>query len=296
MAFTDLTDELIARILFTVFERTGKIKDVISLISTNKELYYKFMYLPYIWFPYTITDKVPHYRNCISVASITRPITISMKPFKNIRSLYIKISNLTVLKLLSTLTPALKQLTVVIDEKIEYTPAKQIKEVSSKLICQFKLDSFRLSSMKPIMALKYRNLLTGRSIRKKFFDKVKKNWDKFLAEFGDLFYVIVYLSRQTIKFIQIELVDMALMFNNTTKKFKFDSLKLVSLDNSSIIRLHLWFQKFIKLNNRVAFTVNNSFNDRLLLSETNSRTWLSLKCPKLALDTIKANLDILHLG
>lgn len=295
MIFTDLPDEIIARVLFTLFQKTRKVKDVISMISTNKDLYYKFGYLPYTWVPYTLNNVVPSFSHQISLLNITSPVKINLHSFNNIKSLNIKLSNVLLLDVLSTITATLKQLTVILDSSMRYVSPRQLQDLYNNINCRFQLECFRVSSIKPIMKVKYRQIFTAPTT-KKWVDKLMVSSDRFTTEIGNLIYIILYLGKKSLKFIQIELIDMSLIFNNDKKRFRFETLKLLSFDNSSIIRFHLWLIKFIKLNKTIQITVSNSFNDTLLVNKPNWTSWREIKNSKLALQIIKADLNILDLG
>lgn len=289
MQLSDLPDEIIVRVLFTLFQQTKKITDIISLANTSRR-FKKFKDLAYTWRPCILAHVKPDF-----APNVLNGIVIYTQPrgllqFTNLRSLTIMTRNIMMIKSFESLS-SLKHLTLIISKRFKYINASKIRDLYNNLNFSFKLKSFKLSSIKPIL-IRNEGILRKKVIRKEIGNILLKSWDGFIYEFGNLIYIILYLSRATIEFVQIEMLDMSLIFDRAKKSFPFDEPRLISFDTSSVPNLSMWLKKFTKLNKKVTLTINNSFNNSLLLSESNWKSWAVLKNAKTALNEIKRDLKI----
>jgi len=277
-----LPDEIIVRILYTVFLTNGKVSLILPFVTMNRALYLKFGHLIYIWKPYIIASNVTKYAEKIRVGVVMNTkVCRNISQFINLVSASVRIRTSDDLMLIPHVPSTLKHLGIFISTCHFMRPA-DIARRTFDLKCKFKLESFAISCATPFIVSKFRKLLGSEQFH------IIGPWHQSKVNFGKYISELLNKNSRTLQLIQFELFDALLVFGDG---ILFSNLKLIVFDTVTALNLR-WLRDFHTLNKETSVAIHNTFLQQLLLNDLNWRTWLVLPNPRKSLDTIKKNLSL----
>lgn len=203
----------------------------------------------------------------------------------------------------------------------------------------FNLEYFLISSTKPIMQSKIQSFFCinlkmnlnfiNEDLRSNFFSHDENfvscyyksrcvnhyeyfNYKKkyYLIIFGYLIYKLLSQNKISLKSIEMENFDLALIFNKSFKKnysYLFPNLRFFFFDSTSLNKLSTWFHDFeIKNSYRknngsfsLIIAIHNSLQNNLLTTTSDffstraqNKVWIALKNPKESVERLKADLNL----
>lgn len=174
------------------------------------------------------------------------------------------------------------------------------------------LETFVISSDKPIVQSLVPKFLFHQLHPHDYFllDEIRELERKHLfglLQFGEILYQLLDKFRTSLLLVELHKVDGALIFNEshelTSYNYHFPGLKLLLIDNTSILKLSFWIKTFQKnnltlRNQKPCFiTINDSISGRLLTTSPLPRTvfpanWSHLNSPSEQIVQLKSHLNI----
>lgn len=323
----DLPQEIISRILYHLHCQTNSIKELLSFLYTSKSNY-DCRHLLYTFSPVTLINHPKRIGRQMNLLELVRflssntttyiqVLNVSYKlkyktdfieqfqrtHFRNLKSLTVETDTITVFKILNA-CPSIIKLSIIFSN-FHIPNFKEIRAVSIP-ICN--LEYLAFSSSEPLLQSKlhsmfYLTLTQDATFTEQYFKlRAVRMFERLTTnrrfEIGYLLYQLVDKNRGTLKLLELERVDFALIFNSRYTKagvhnFLFPELSLLLIDTTSSLYIYTWESKFQEgsLLNSPMLAMNSPISGYLYIRKENE--WKLLRNPQSSISSIKKRLGLL---
>lgn len=310
MSLQQLPREIMSRVLFVVATTDG-VGGVLNFLYTNRFFYCNYIEFVYITKPLTIAtggrhrgggprgigraslqrllhnDQVCSRVYVVNVvcmnrfAPIDELVLTKMNKFVNLTVLTINTNNLRAMQYVLGCSSNLVKLIIILKYKLLNTQLYDLSRVS----CSLKI--FKVSSDKPLLN---KTGLWKVGLRYSFQRPA-------MVRFGSLVYQFLDCFRNSLESVELDKIDLALAFNGSCN-YHYPSLKLLLIDNISILNKHTWIADFQLANWRASqpcfIAIHDTTGEILLTKTTNTPpgSWSFMKNPVDSLAKVKNHLQL----